>query len=107
MGLDSHILGFVPRSVESGHSCIRRDGILAFSVGIPRIWLRRTLTICSIKVLALIVFFILAICISAGGIGPQTIGFKYWHDPGAFADGINGVAETFVVAGTLYAGTEM
>ncbi|KAJ6115352.1 Amino acid/polyamine transporter I [Penicillium sp. IBT 16267x] len=60
-----------------------------------------------IKILALIVFFILAICISAGAIGPQTIGFKYWHHPGAFADGINGVAKTFVVAGTLYAGTEM
>ena len=61
----------------------------------------------SIKVLALIVFFILAICISAGAIGPGAIGFRYWHDPGAFADSINGVAKTFVVAGTLYAGTEM
>ena len=60
-----------------------------------------------IKVLALIVFFILAICISAGAVGPGPIGFKYWHDPGAFADSINGVAKTFVVAGTLYAGTEM
>lgn len=60
-----------------------------------------------IKVLALIVFFILAICISTGGIGGRTIGFKYWHDPGPFADSINGVAKTFVVAGTLYAGTEM
>lgn len=28
-------------------------------------------------------------------------------DPGAFADGINGVAKTFVIAGTLYAGAEM
>lgn len=64
--------------------------------------------ICSrIKVLAIIAFFIIAICISSGGIGPQTIGFKYWHNPGAFADSINGVARTFVVAGTLYAGTEM
>lgn len=62
---------------------------------------------CSIKVLALIVFFILAIIISAGGIGPRATGFKYWHSPGAFADSINGVAKTFVVAGTLYAGTEM
>ncbi|KAL5048685.1 hypothetical protein BDW71DRAFT_16695 [Aspergillus fruticulosus] len=60
-----------------------------------------------IKVLALIVFFILAICISTGGIGGEVIGFKYWHSPGAFADSINGVARTFVVAGTLYAGTEM
>jgi len=49
----------------------------------------------------------LAIAISSGGIGPQKIGFKYWHDPGAFSDGINGVARTFVIAGTLYAGTEM
>jgi hypothetical protein len=57
--------------------------------------------------LALIVFFILAIIISAGGIGPRKIGFEYWHNPGAFADSINGVAKTFVVAGTLYAGTEM
>ncbi|KAL2815066.1 amino acid permease/ SLC12A domain-containing protein [Aspergillus cavernicola] len=60
-----------------------------------------------IKILALIVFFILAICISTGGIGDEVIGFKYWHEPGAFADSINGVARTFVVAGTLYAGTEM
>ncbi|KAI9375534.1 amino acid permease/ SLC12A domain-containing protein [Aspergillus egyptiacus] len=60
-----------------------------------------------IKVLALVVFFILAICISTGGIGGEVIGFKYWRDPGAFADSINGVARTFVVAGTLYAGTEM
>ncbi|KAJ5594680.1 Amino acid/polyamine transporter I [Penicillium hispanicum] len=74
-------------------------GILAY--GEMEFWLSL------IKVLALIVFFILAICISAGGIGPQTIGFKYWHHPGAFADSINGVAKTFVVAGTLYAGTEM
>ncbi|KAL1640458.1 hypothetical protein SLS58_006956 [Diplodia intermedia] len=60
-----------------------------------------------IKVISISIFFILAICISSGGIGPQKIGFKYWDDPGAFADGINGVARTFVIAGTLYAGTEM
>lgn len=65
------------------------------------------LTTPRIKVLALIVFFILAICITSGGIGPEPIGFRYWHHPGAFADSINGVAKTFVVAGTLYAGTEM
>ncbi|KAJ5835284.1 hypothetical protein N7447_001310 [Penicillium robsamsonii] len=74
-------------------------GILAY--GEMEFWLSL------IKVLALIVFFILAICISAGGIGPRSIGFEYWHAPGAFADSINGVAKTFVVAGTLYAGTEM
>jgi yeast amino acid transporter len=62
---------------------------------------------CRIKVVSISIFFIVGIAISAGGIGPQKIGFKYYHDPGAFADSINGVAKTFVIAGTLYAGTEM
>lgn len=57
--------------------------------------------------ISITLFFIIAIVISSGGIGPGPIGFKYWRDPGAFADGINGVAKTFVIAGTLYAGTEM
>ncbi|KAL9008146.1 MAG: hypothetical protein Q9173_006696 [Seirophora scorigena] len=74
-------------------------GILAF--GEVEFWLSL------IKVLAIIIFFIVSIFISAGVIGPQKIGFKYWNDPGAFADSINGVARTFVIAGTLYAGTEM
>ncbi|KAK2759950.1 hypothetical protein FQN54_002686 [Arachnomyces sp. PD_36] len=74
-------------------------GVLAY--GEVEFWLSL------IKVLSLSVFFILAIIISSGGIGPQKIGFKYWHNPGAFADSINGVARTFVIAGTLYAGTEM
>ncbi|KAJ5624829.1 hypothetical protein N7510_001138 [Penicillium lagena] len=79
--------------------CLSNLGVLAY--GEMEFWLSL------IKVLSLIVFFILAICISAGAIGPRKIGFAYWHDPGAFADSINGVAKTFVVAGTLYAGTEM
>ncbi|EEP76136.1 hypothetical protein UREG_00985 [Uncinocarpus reesii 1704] len=74
-------------------------GVLAY--GEVEFWLAL------IKVISLTVFFVLAICISAGGIGDQTIGFKYWDHPGAFADSINGVARTFVIAGTLYAGTEM
>ncbi|KAI9933559.1 hypothetical protein ASPWEDRAFT_61416 [Aspergillus wentii DTO 134E9] len=74
-------------------------GVLAY--GEMEFWLSL------IKIIALFVFFILAICISAGAIGPGTIGFRYWNDPGPFADSINGVARTFVVAGTLYAGTEM
>lgn len=74
-------------------------GVLAY--GEVEFWLSL------IKVISISIFFILAIAISSGGIGPQKIGFKYWHDPGAFADSINGVARTFVIAGTLYAGTEM
>lgn len=74
---------------------------------LDNIWLGKLTLSCRIKVASLTVFFILAIVISSGGIGPQKIGFKYWSDPGAFADSINGVAKTFVIAGTLYAGTEM
>ncbi|MCJ1283022.1 hypothetical protein MMC26_002349 [Xylographa opegraphella] len=74
-------------------------GVLAY--GEVEFWLS------FVKIISISVFFIVAIFISAGCIGPQKIGFKYWHDPGAFADSINGVAKTFVIAGTLYAGTEM
>ncbi len=88
--------------------------------------IRGAKTAIRIKVLSIIIFFIVAIFISAGVIGPQKIGFKYWRNriyllpipwkshvltiaflAGAFADSINGVANTFVIAGTLYAGTEM
>lgn len=74
-------------------------GVLAY--GEVEFWLSL------IKVVSITIFFIVAIAISAGGIGGENIGFKYWKDPGAFADGTNGVARTFVIAGTLYAGTEM
>ncbi|KGQ01931.1 hypothetical protein PAAG_11322 [Paracoccidioides lutzii Pb01] len=74
-------------------------GVLAY--GEVEFWLSL------IKLLSLTIFFLLAICISSGGIGNRIIGFKYWKDPGAFADSINSVARTFVIAGTLYAGTEM
>lgn len=74
-------------------------GVLAY--GEVEFWLSL------IKVISITIFFIIAIAISTGGIGPRKIGFKYWKDPGSFADGINGVARTFVIAGTLYAGTEM
>lgn len=79
--------------------CMSNLGILAY--GEVEFWLSL------IKVISLSVFFIIAIVISAGGVGKEKIGFRYWHDPGAFADSINGVARTFVIAGTLYAGTEM
>jgi amino acid transporter len=64
-------------------------------------------TIHRIKIIAPVVYFVLAICTSSRGIGPEKIGFKHWHDPGAFENSINEVVKTFVVAGTLYAGTEM
>ncbi|KAA8904672.1 amino acid permease [Sphaerosporella brunnea] len=74
-------------------------GVLAY--GEVEFWLAL------IKVISISIFFVIAIAISTGGIGPHKIGFKYWKDPGAFANGINGVANIFVIAGTLYAGAEM
>jgi len=60
-----------------------------------------------IKILAILAYFILAVLIDIGVIGGTHIGMRYWQNPGPFADGINGVAKVFVIAGTLYAGVEM
>lgn len=44
---------------------------------------------------------------AAGGIpGTEAIGFRYWNDPGPFADGFAGVAKVFVYVSTFYAGVE-
>ena len=59
-----------------------------------------------VKILAILAYFVLAILIDVGVIGGTSIGIRYWHNPGMFADGINGVAKVFVIAGTLYAGVE-
>lgn len=43
----------------------------------------------------------------SGGIkGHEAIGFRYWHNPGPFADGFRGVATVFVFCSTFYAGVE-
>lgn len=61
-----------------------------------------------IKVVAVIGFIILGIILNCGG-GPQGgyIGGKYWHDPGAFANGFKGVCTVFVTAAFSFAGTEL
>lgn len=76
-----------------------------------------------IKLLGLVAYFIFSIvygkyaaCLLApksnsdevsGGIkGHRAIGFRYWHNPGAFADGFRGVATVFVFCSTFYAGVE-
>jgi amino acid transporter len=60
-----------------------------------------------IKILAILVYFILALLIDIGVIGGTYIGTRYWQNPGSFANGISGVAKVFVIAGALYAGVEM
>lgn len=61
-----------------------------------------------VKVLAIVGFFILGIVLTCGG-GPQGgyIGGRYWHDPGAFANGFKGVCSVFVAAAFSFAGVEI
>ncbi|CAG8943060.1 unnamed protein product [Penicillium salamii] len=59
------------------------------------------------KVVAIAIFFLCAILISSGVIGGHKIGFKYYGDPGPFADGAKGVFKIFVFAALQYSGTEM
>ena len=51
------------------------------------------------KILFILAFFLCSILISTGAIGDAGhIGFKYYKDPGAFADGAPGVFKVFVFA---------
>ncbi|KAJ4338221.1 lysine permease [Ascochyta clinopodiicola] len=71
----------------------------------------------SIKVVALLGFWIFAIIMNAGGVGPQGyIGFKYWDSPGAFAPYIAdapavakfvGFWAVLIKAGFAFQGTEL
>jgi amino acid transporter len=58
------------------------------------------------KVLALASFAFCAILISAGIIGGEKIGFKFYRDPGSFG-GIKETFQTFIFAALQYSGTEM
>ncbi|KAF6825634.1 amino acid permease [Colletotrichum plurivorum] len=71
------------------------------SFGEAEFWLALT------KVVAIFAFFLCAIFISSGVIGGEKIGFKFYHDPGAFANGARGVFRVFVFAALQYSGTEM
>ncbi|RYC55563.1 hypothetical protein CHU98_g10650 [Xylaria longipes] len=60
-----------------------------------------------LKLAGLIAYYIFAIVYASGGvIGADAIGFRYWHDPGAFVNGFAGVAKVFVFCSTFYAGVE-
>lgn len=74
-------------------------GVYAF--GEAEFWLS------SLKLVFIVAFFICAILITSGVIGGQKIGFEYYRNPGAFANGIRVVFEIFVFAALQYSGTEM
>ncbi|KAI8959341.1 amino acid permease/ SLC12A domain-containing protein [Daldinia sp. FL1419] len=59
------------------------------------------------KLICVVGGFLVAILINTGAIGGEYIGFRYWGDPGAIANGINGFGKTFVLAAVYYSGTEM
>ncbi|CAF1313020.1 unnamed protein product [Adineta ricciae] len=61
-----------------------------------------------IKVIAIVGFIILGIVLIFGG-GPnhEYIGGKYWKNPGAFANGFQGICTVFVTAAFAFAGTEL
>ncbi|KAE9371966.1 amino-acid permease inda1 [Stipitochalara longipes BDJ] len=62
----------------------------------------------AIKVAGLIGFIILGVIIDCGGVGSQGyLGAKYWHNPGAFANGFKGFCSVFVVAAFAFGGTEL
>lgn len=62
----------------------------------------------TVKVTAVIGYIILGSIINlCGGPGATYIGFRYWHNPGAFNHGFKGLCSTFVTAAFAFAGTEL
>jgi amino acid transporter len=61
-----------------------------------------------LKLGGLCAYFVFAIIYASGGLVGQdhALGFRYWHDPGAFVKGFRGVATVFVFCSTFYAGVE-
>ncbi|KAI1302883.1 amino acid permease/ SLC12A domain-containing protein [Xylaria venustula] len=102
------ILGFWSDKVPIwGYFLLLWSAFLAFqflgveSFGEAEYWLAL------VKVVGLVAYYIFAIVYASGGVkGADAIGFRYWHDPGAFADGFAGVAKVFVFCSTFYAGVE-
>ncbi|KAI8577048.1 hypothetical protein K450DRAFT_282982 [Umbelopsis ramanniana AG] len=60
-----------------------------------------------IKILAVIVYIIVGIFISAGVIGGQKYGFTYWNDPGAFTPNKAHILNAIVLASLTMQGTEI
>lgn len=60
----------------------------------------------SFKFAVTLILYLVAILIDTGAIGGEYIGFRYWKDPGPFANGINGFGKVLVLAAVMYSGTE-
>lgn len=60
-----------------------------------------------IKVLGVIGFLILGLCIICGVGDEGYIGGKYFHDPGAFNNGFKGICSVFISAAFTFGGCEL
>ncbi|KAI9305031.1 amino acid permease/ SLC12A domain-containing protein [Cunninghamella echinulata] len=61
-----------------------------------------------IKILIVLVFIIIAILVTSGGVGDhEPIGFKYWNQPGAFVGEAAGTISVLLSAGFSFQGTEI
>ncbi|KAM9920582.1 hypothetical protein OXX80_012405 [Metschnikowia pulcherrima] len=60
-----------------------------------------------IKVLAVVGFIILGICLVCGAGNGGYIGARYWHNPGAFNNGFKGVCSCFISAAFSFGGVEL
>ncbi|GMK56421.1 hypothetical protein CspeluHIS016_0302610 [Cutaneotrichosporon spelunceum] len=66
----------------------------------------------ALKLIVVVMFlFIAVICVCGGGpagtVYESYVGARYWHDPGAFANGFKGVCSVFITAAFSYAGSEI
>ncbi|KAJ9137081.1 Amino acid permease [Pleurostoma richardsiae] len=78
--------------------CTSLLGVLVY--GEMEFWLA------SFKFISVIILYIVAILLDTGAIGGEYIGFRYWSNPGPFANGINGFGKVLVLAAVMYSGTE-
>ncbi|KAL1923769.1 uncharacterized protein VTP21DRAFT_8749 [Calcarisporiella thermophila] len=60
-----------------------------------------------VKVVTCMVFIVVGILLDAGAIGGETIGDRYWKDPGPFNNGALGTFNVLLVAGYSFQGTEI
>ncbi|GAA6058880.1 hypothetical protein JCM10212_002824 [Sporobolomyces blumeae] len=65
---------------------------------------------CCLKLLTAIIFVVIGIVLNVGGGKneySEYVGGRYWHDPGALANGFHGICAVFVTAAFSFAGTEL
>jgi yeast amino acid transporter len=81
------------------YQCLSMFGVIVY--GELEFWLALW------KIICVCVGFLLAILCNTGAIGGDYVGFRYWKEPGAVINGINGFGQSFVLAAVYYCGTEL